>query len=130
MDASKHTPAVADFGSHSFPGPMNAYPTANVRFEGFYTFHFLIFRPYQVSISVFSESSSTFSDGLHDAEIFAIITVMNTFSFTKTIIAKQMVLLGIQFDAAEALNEHMRWNVDRGREVLTGRSVHDVCHVW
>ena len=45
-------------------------------------------------------------------------------------VAKMQSLLGLQFDATEALNEHMRWNVEREREVLAGKSVHDVYHVW
>lgn len=39
-------------------------------------------------------------------------------------------LFGLRFDAAEALREHVQWNLDRERRVLAGEEVHDVYHVW
>lgn len=45
-------------------------------------------------------------------------------------VRKMERLFGLSFDATEALREHVRWNLERERQVLAGESVHDVYHVW
>jgi UDP-glucose 4-epimerase len=39
-------------------------------------------------------------------------------------------VFGLAFDAADELKDHVRWNVERERKVLSGETVHDVYHVW
>jgi UDP-glucose 4-epimerase len=39
-------------------------------------------------------------------------------------------VLGLSFDAAGELREHVRWNIEREQRVLRGETVHDVYHVW
>lgn len=43
---------------------------------------------------------------------------------------KMQRLFGLHFDATEDLRDHVRWNVERERKVLSGQAVHDVYHVW
>jgi len=45
-------------------------------------------------------------------------------------VEKMKRLFGLQFDATGALEEHVRWNLDRERRVMAGEEVHDVYHVW
>ncbi|GMO62798.1 MAG: SDR family oxidoreductase [Treponemataceae bacterium] len=39
-------------------------------------------------------------------------------------------VLNLEFDATDALREHIRWNIEREQKVLAGEKVHDVYHVW
>lgn len=39
-------------------------------------------------------------------------------------------VFGLSFQGDEELYEHIRWNVDRARELLAGKPVHNPYHVW
>jgi len=43
---------------------------------------------------------------------------------------KMKRVFGLSFDAADDLLDHVRWNIERERKVLSGEKVHDVYHVW
>jgi UDP-glucose 4-epimerase len=39
-------------------------------------------------------------------------------------------VFGLSFDAVNDLKDHIRWNLDREEQVLAGKEVHNVYHVW
>ncbi|GHV14118.1 hypothetical protein FACS189491_10020 [Spirochaetia bacterium] len=45
-------------------------------------------------------------------------------------VSKLKKVFGLAFDPTAELKEHVRWNVERERELLAGKKVHDVYHVW
>lgn len=45
-------------------------------------------------------------------------------------VGKMERVFGLRFDATEALEAHVAWNLDRARRILNGEPVHNPYHVW